>query len=47
MKTLFKVKQTDMNKSWSRFLIVYNKQQPVAFTQFRFDMDYGRSCVYW
>lgn len=43
-----KVKQNDMAKSWARFLIAYNDDnKPVGFCQFRFDMDYGRSCVYW
>lgn len=42
-----KVKQNDMAKTWARFLIVYDKQQVIGFCQIRFDMDYGRSCVYW
>jgi N-alpha-acetyltransferase 40 len=42
-----KVKQNDMAKSWAKYLIAYDDTKPVGFTQFRFDMDYGRSCVYW
>lgn len=42
-----KVKQNDMAKSWARFLIAYEDNKPIGFCQFRFDMDYGRSCVYW
>lgn len=42
-----KVKQTDMGKTWARFLVAYDGTKPVGFCQFRFDMDYGRSCVYW
>lgn len=42
-----KVKQNDMAKTWARFLIAYDDKTPVGFCQFRFDMDYGRSCVYW
>lgn len=42
-----KVKQNDMAKSWAKFLIAYHDKKPVGYTMFRFDMDYGRSCVYW
>lgn len=44
-----KVKQNAISKSWAKFLIAYNKtdKKPIGFTMFRFDMDYGRSCVYW
>jgi N-alpha-acetyltransferase 40 len=42
-----KKKQTDMAKSWAKFLIAYDDKKPVGYTMLRFDMDYGRSCVYW
>lgn len=42
-----KVKQNDMAKTWARFLIAYDDKTPIGFCQFRFDMDYGRSCIYW
>jgi N-alpha-acetyltransferase 40 len=42
-----KVKQNDIAKSWARFLIAYDEDKPIGYTMFRFDMDYGRSCVYW
>lgn len=42
-----KIKQNDMAKSWARFLIAYDKNKPIGFCQLRFDMDYGRSCIYW
>lgn len=42
-----KVKQNDLAKKWARFLVAYENHKPVGFCQFRFDMDYGRSCVYW
>ena len=42
-----KIKQTDMGKNWARYLVAYVDNKPVGFTMFRFDMDYGRSVVYW
>lgn len=42
-----KIKQTDMGKAWARFLIAYDEKKPVGYSMFRFDMDYGRSVVYW
>lgn len=43
-----KVKQTDFNKSWARYLLVHNaEEEPVAYTMFRFDMDYGYCVLYW
>jgi N-alpha-acetyltransferase 40 len=42
-----KVKQTDMGKNWAKFLIAFHDKKPVGYTMLRFDMDYGRSCVYW
>lgn len=42
-----KIKQNDMGKNWARFLIAYHGKVPVGYTMFRFDMDYGRSVVYW
>lgn len=43
-----KIKQTALNKPWSRYLIAYEQESktPVAFCMFRFDMDYGRSVIY-
>lgn len=42
-----KVKSNDMNKNWARYLIGYNNEnKPIAFSLFRFDFDYGRSCLY-
>lgn len=44
-----KVKQTDLNKNWARYLVAVNpaNKQPVAYSMFRFDMDYGHSVLYW
>lgn len=43
-----KVKQTDLNKPWARYLLVQNSvNQPVAYAMFRFDMDYGYCVLYW
>lgn len=43
-----KVKQSDLNKNWARFLVAVDKdKKPVAYTMFRFDMDYGNSVLYW
>lgn len=44
-----KVKQSDLNKNWARYLVaVDNKtKQPIAYAMFRFDMDYGHSVLYW
>lgn len=42
-----KVKQNDMQKSWAKFLIAKAGEKIAGFCQFRFDMDYGRSVVYW
>ncbi|CAD6992766.1 unnamed protein product [Ceratitis capitata] len=42
-----KVKQNDLNKKWARYLVATDKSgQPVAYTMFRFDMDYGHSVLY-
>lgn len=42
-----KVKQNDLNKKWARYLVATDKSgQPVAYTMFRFDMDYGNSVLY-
>jgi len=42
-----KVKQSDLNKHWARYLVAVDKaKQPVAYTMFRFDMDYGCSVLY-
>ena len=42
-----KVKQNDLNKSWARYLLAYQQNKLVAYAMFRFDMDYGRSTLYW
>ena len=42
-----KVKQNDMTKNWAKFLIAYHDKKPIGYTMLRFDMDYGRSCIYW
>lgn len=43
-----KVKQADLNKNWARYLVVVDKdKKPVAYSMFRFDMDYGQSVLYW
>lgn len=43
-----KVKQSDLNKNWARYLVATDKQKnPIAFAMFRFDMDYGNSVLYW
>ena len=42
-----KIKQADMNKKWARYLVATEKDVPVAFCMFRFDLDYERSVLYW
>lgn len=42
-----KIKQADMNKKWARYLVAMEKDVPVAFCMFRFDLDYERSVLYW
>lgn len=43
-----KVKQSDLNKNWARYLVATDKQKnPIAYAMFRFDMDYGTSVLYW
>lgn len=43
-----KVKQGDLNKSWARYLVAVDANKtPVAYSMFRFDMDYGQSVLYW
>lgn len=43
-----KVKQSDLNKTWARYLVAVDAQKvPMAYTMFRFDMDYGHSVLYW
>ncbi|XP_001848271.2 N-alpha-acetyltransferase 40 [Culex quinquefasciatus] len=43
-----KVKQSDLNKNWARYLVAVDRatKKPAAYTMFRFDLDYGRSVVY-
>lgn len=42
-----KVKQHDLNKTWARYLVAMENKKPIAYTMFRFDMDYGCSVLYW
>lgn len=43
-----KGKQADLNKNWARYLVAVDKdKKPVAYSMFRFDMDYGTSVLYW
>lgn len=43
-----KVKQSDLNKAWARYLVaVDGNKTPVAYSMFRFDLDYGHSVLYW
>nr|CAG4643665.1 EOG090X0MNC [Ilyocryptus agilis] len=55
MKTLYensvtgwneKDKQEEMAHSAAWYLIAYSAEQPVAFSHFRFDLDYGHPVVY-
>ncbi|XP_053677791.1 N-alpha-acetyltransferase 40 [Anopheles nili] len=43
-----KIKQVDLNKQWARYLVATDaaSKKPVAYTMFRFDLDYGRSVLY-
>ncbi|KAM7360020.1 N-alpha-acetyltransferase 40 [Cochliomyia hominivorax] len=42
-----KVKQSDLNKSWARYLVAVDANKtPVAYSMFRFDLDYGHSVLY-
>lgn len=42
-----KIKQKDLNKVWARYLVAVNdKKEPVAYSMFRFDLDYGCSVLY-
>lgn len=43
-----KQKQSDLNKNWARYLVLSDAaKRPVAYSMFRFDMDYGCSVLYW
>lgn len=43
-----KVKQGDLNKNWARYLVAVDKdKKAVAYSMFRFDMDYGFGVLYW
>ena len=43
-----KIKQNYLNKTWARYLVAYDdKKQPIAFSMFRFDLDYGSAVLYW
>ncbi|XP_065354193.1 N-alpha-acetyltransferase 40 [Calliphora vicina] len=42
-----KVKQSDLNKAWARYLVAVDANKtPVAYSMFRFDLDYGHSVLY-
>uniref|UniRef100_A0A1A9VYD0 N-alpha-acetyltransferase 40 n=1 Tax=Glossina austeni TaxID=7395 RepID=A0A1A9VYD0_GLOAU len=42
-----KVKQSDLNKSWARYLVALDSNNiPVGYAMFRFDMDYGQGVLY-
>lgn len=43
-----KVKQNDLKKDWARYMVAVDKEKnPIAYSMFRFDMDYGNSVLYW
>jgi N-alpha-acetyltransferase 40 len=42
-----KVKQSDLAKNWARYLVATKDKVPVAYSMFRFDLDYGCSALYW
>lgn len=43
-----KIKQSDLNKNWARYLVACDKDKnPVAYAMFRFDFDYQQSVLYW
>lgn len=43
-----KQKQSDLNKNWARYFVLNDAaKRPVAYTMFRFDLDYGCSVLYW
>lgn len=43
-----KQKQSDLNKNWARYIVLNDAaKRPVAYTMFRFDLDYGCSVLYW
>lgn len=44
-----KIKQTDLNKNWARYLVAFDAETktPIAYAMFRFDLDYGHSVLYW
>ncbi|KAH8355880.1 N-alpha-acetyltransferase 40 [Drosophila serrata] len=42
-----KVKKSELNKKWARYLVVQNdKKENVAYSMFRFDMDHGDCVLY-
>ncbi|XP_053693825.1 N-alpha-acetyltransferase 40 [Sabethes cyaneus] len=43
-----KVKQSDLNKNWARYLVAVDRKlkKPAAYSMFRFDLDYGRCVLY-
>lgn len=43
-----KIKQSDLNKNWARYLVALDKKtkSPIAYSMFRFDLDYGTSVLY-
>lgn len=42
-------KREEMSEDAAWYLIAYdtNTQKPIAFSHFRFDMDYGDEVLYW
>ena len=42
-----KEKKEEMTEKEARFLIAFIDDKPVAFSHFRFDMDYGYEVTYW
>jgi len=41
-----KEKKKELTEEEAKYLILFKKDKPVAFTHFRFDMDFGREVVY-
>ena len=40
-------KKKEMTEQEARYIIAFINDEPVAFSHFRFDMDYGHEVVYW
>ncbi|GAB0088717.1 N-alpha-acetyltransferase 40 [Sergentomyia squamirostris] len=41
-----KIKMNDMKKDWSRYLVAFLEDVPVAYCMFRFDVDYDVAVLY-